>query len=196
MVTTSAVGIFGAVWHQTITVVALVTAVADGVTNVMACEWAMMVSNNPMCFIISVHESHLTHDLIAKSREFGLSFCSDEQAKLSHVSGLFSLHDVDKWQLADFETYPAKRISAPMIKDAILKVECRVIGEQRLEHTLFIGEAIWAGYDPDKVHYFITMVAIFMLATKSPNSSKIVRSDSNLGAVTPGPKPFAGGRLL
>ena len=34
--------------------------------------------------------------------------------------------------------------------DAVLNVECRTIGTHRLGHTLFIGEAIWARYDPAK----------------------------------------------
>ena len=91
-----------------------------------------------------------THDLLVAAGEFGLSFCSDAQAHLSHVSGSNSLHDVDKWQLADFPTYPAQRIGAPMIDDAVLNVECRIVGTHRLGHTLFIGEAVWVRYDPAK----------------------------------------------
>jgi hypothetical protein len=115
------------VWRQTLTSVALVTVSASGRNNVMACEWAMMVSHAPMFFTISVHPRNATHDLLVEAGEFGLSFCSDTQAHLSHVSGSNSLHDVDKWRLADFPTYPAKRIGAPMIDDAALNVECRTV---------------------------------------------------------------------
>lgn len=137
-----------AVWHRTVTPVALLTAAADGVENVMACEWAMMVSQTPMAFVISVHPSHVTHDLIVRSGEFGLSFCTDEQATLSHVSGSFSLHETDKWELADFPRYPAKTIGAPMIDGCMLNVECRVVGQHDLGHTVFIGQATWARYTP------------------------------------------------
>src|SRR5690242_19372437 len=111
------------VWRQTLTSVALVTVSAGGHDNVMACEWASMVSHVPMCFTIAVHPRNATHDLLHDEGEFGLSFCSDAQAHLSHVSGSNSMHDVDKWQLADFPTYPATRIGAPMIDDAVLNVE-------------------------------------------------------------------------
>jgi len=136
------------VWRQTLTSVALVTVSANGQDNVMACEWATMVSHVPVCFSIAVHPRNATHDLLVAAGEFGLSFCSDAQAHLSHVSGSNSLHDVDKWQLADFPTYPAQRIGAPMIDGAVLNVECRIVGTHRLGHTLFIGEALWARYDP------------------------------------------------
>ena len=51
------------IWHRTTTTVALVTAAAAGRENVMACEWAMMASTNPLCFVISVHPTHATHAL-------------------------------------------------------------------------------------------------------------------------------------
>ena len=137
-------------WHQTLTTVAMVTVTDGERENVMACEWAMLVTTNPMHFAISVGAQHATHDLIAQAGEFGLNFCSDRQARLSHVSGSYSLHDTDKWQLADFPTYAAKRIRAPMIEGCTLNAECRVVSTQPLgDYTVFIGEALWARYDPE-----------------------------------------------
>jgi flavin reductase (DIM6/NTAB) family NADH-FMN oxidoreductase RutF len=136
-------------WRRTTTTVALVTAAANGQQNVMACEWAMMASSNPLCFVISVHPTHLTHDLIEASGQFGLSFCSDKQARLSHISGSYSQHDVDKWTLADFPTYNGTKIAAPLIENSLVNFECEVVGTQKLGHTLFIGKAVWARHDPE-----------------------------------------------
>ncbi len=139
------------VWHQTATTVAMVTAVAGDRANVMACEWAMMVSTAPMRFVISVAPHHVTHELIEQSGEFGLNFCSDAQAKLSHISGSYSLRDTDKWELGEFPTYPATKIHAPMIEECMLNVECRVVGTTPLgDHTMFVGEALWARWDPER----------------------------------------------
>jgi flavin reductase (DIM6/NTAB) family NADH-FMN oxidoreductase RutF len=139
------------VWHQTLTEVALLTAVADGVEGIMACEWAMLVAFSPMTFVISVAPRHATYGLIERSGEFGLSFCSDKQARLSHISGSYSLHDVDKWHMADFPRYAPAKIKAPMIDECALNVECRVVETRPFDvHTLIIGEALWAKYDPTK----------------------------------------------
>lgn len=139
------------IWRQTATTVALITAAADGRQNVMACEWAMMISTAPLRFAVAVWPGHATHALIEQAGEFGLSFCADDQALLSHVSGSYSLHEIDKWTLADFRTYPAQKIAAPMIEGCTLNVECRLVETYRSEgHTLFIGEALWARFDPDK----------------------------------------------
>jgi flavin reductase (DIM6/NTAB) family NADH-FMN oxidoreductase RutF len=137
-------------WHQTLTTVAMVTATDGDRQNVMACEWAMLLTTNPMRFVISVGSQHATHGLIQQSGEFGLNFCSDRQAMLSHVSGSYSLNDIDKWELASFPTYPAKKIQAPMIEGCTLNAECHVISAQTLGgYTAFIGEALWARYDPE-----------------------------------------------
>ena len=139
------------VWSQTATTVAMVTSAWEGRENVMACEWAMMVSASPMRFVISIGPRSQTHEFIEASGEFGLNFCSDSQATLSHVSGSYSMRDTDKWSLADFPRYPASRIAAPMIEGCPLNVECRVVATERLgDHTLFIGEALWARYDTEK----------------------------------------------
>jgi flavin reductase (DIM6/NTAB) family NADH-FMN oxidoreductase RutF len=73
------------VWSRTATMVAMVTSAAEGRENVMACEWAMMVSTAPMRFVIAVGPARATHAMIEQSGEFGLSFCSDAQALL-HTS--------------------------------------------------------------------------------------------------------------
>lgn len=138
------------VWRQTTTAVALLTSSADGRENVMACEWAMMVSTSPLCFMAAVHPSHETHGLILSSGEFGLNFCSDEQATLSHISGSYSLQDMDKWALSDFPRYAPKVIAAPMIEGSVLNVECRVLAKHDLGHTVFLGQAVWARYDTTK----------------------------------------------
>jgi flavin reductase (DIM6/NTAB) family NADH-FMN oxidoreductase RutF len=137
------------VWSRTTTTVALVTSAHGDRVDVMACEWAMMVSASPLRFVISVGPQRATHELITASQTFGLSFCADDQATLSHVSGSYSLHDVDKWRLAEFPTYPGARIAAPLIAGCSLNVECRLVATHPLgDHTLFIGEAVWAKADP------------------------------------------------
>ncbi|MBI3287545.1 MAG: flavin reductase [Chloroflexi bacterium] len=140
---------YRSLWRQTTTTVALLTSAAEGRENVMACEWAMLVNLKPLRFVISVAPREYTHQLIQASGEFGLNFCSDQQAHLAHIAGSYSLHDVNKWELADFPTHPAQRIRAPMIQGCILNAECRVVARYELgDHDLFVGEALWARYDP------------------------------------------------
>lgn len=133
------------VWQQTATTVALITTCHEGVQDVMACEWAMMVSGAPLRFVVSVAPSRRTHELIEGAGEFGLNFCSADQVRLSHISGSYSLKETDKWSMADFAPYPGRKIDAPMLAGCPLNVECRLVETLPLgDHTLFVGEAVWA----------------------------------------------------
>lgn len=137
-------------WHRTATMVAMLTTHAGARHNVMACEWAMIVTLNPLRFVVSVGPHHETHALLEQSAEFGLNFCSDRQARLAHIAGSYSLKETDKWALGNFPTYPAKTIAAQMIADCTLNAECKVISTQPLgDHTVFTGEAHWVRYDPE-----------------------------------------------
>lgn len=137
-------------WHRTATMVAMLTTHAGARHNVMACEWAMIVTLNPLRFVVSVGPHHGTHALLEQSGEFGLNFCSDRQARLAHIAGSYSLKETDKWALGNFPTYPAKTIAAQMIADCTLNAECKVISTQPLgDHTVFTGEAHWVRYDPE-----------------------------------------------
>lgn len=137
-------------WHRTATMVAMLTTHAGARHNVMACEWAMIVTLNPLRFVVSVGPHHETHALLEQSGEFGLNFCSDRQARLAHIAGSYSLKETDKWALGNFPTYPAKTIAPQMIADCTLNAECKVISTQPLgDHTVFTGEAHWVRYDPE-----------------------------------------------
>ena len=59
------------------------------------------------------------------------------------------MRDTDKWALGQFPTYPPTKIAAPMIEGCTLNVECKVIETNKLgDHTMFLGEAVWARWDP------------------------------------------------
>ena len=73
--------------------------------------------------------------------------------------------------MADFVTYPAKRIRAPMIANCALNVECRVVATYLVgDHTLFIGEAEWARYNREKQPLIYHSGKYFSLGSHVPKS--------------------------
>jgi flavin reductase (DIM6/NTAB) family NADH-FMN oxidoreductase RutF len=132
--------------------VALVTTDFDGRTNVMSAEWSLRVSLDPYLVAVFVGQQRGTLDLIESSGEFGLNYCSDEQAELAHVAGNNSiLEGKDKWSIAEFRTFRGKNISAPLIEGCISNLECRVVDSFRTgDHTAFVGEVLNAYHDEEK----------------------------------------------
>lgn len=133
------------------TTVALVTSKSGDETNVMSAEWSLRVSLDPFLMAVFVGYERETYRLIEESGEYGLSYCTDEQAHLAHVAGNYSLKEHDKFKLADFSTFDAKHIKAPLIEGAISNFECRVIDEFKVgDHAAFIGEVLTSYSDDEK----------------------------------------------
>jgi len=133
------------------TTVALVTSVYGDQTNVMSAEWSIRVSIEPFLMAVFVGYERGTYDIIKNSGEYGLSYCSDQQGHLAHIAGNYSIRDHDKFRMADFRTFRAKHIRAPLIEGSISNFECRVVDEFKVgDHAAFIGEVLAGYYDDEK----------------------------------------------
>lgn len=126
--------------------ITLITSAAPGRTpNVMACEWTMNVSYQPLLVLALVERADYTHELITASGEFGVNRCSSTQTALVDFAGRNTGWKVDKIAAPEFAglTYQAKKIGAPMIRGCVLNLECKV--EQTVEigdYTAFVGRAV------------------------------------------------------
>jgi flavin reductase (DIM6/NTAB) family NADH-FMN oxidoreductase RutF len=133
------------------TTVALVTSVYGEQVNVMSAEWSIRVSIDPFLMAVFVGYERGTYDIIKNSGEYGLSYCSDQQGHLAHIAGNYSVRDHDKFGMADFRTFKAKHIKAPLIEGSISNFECRVVDEFKVgDHAAFIGEVLAGYYDDEK----------------------------------------------
>ncbi|MHB1471606.1 MAG: flavin reductase family protein [Thermoplasmataceae archaeon] len=133
------------------TTVALVTSLHEDRINVMSAEWTIRVSIEPFLMAVFVGYQRGTYDMIKNSGEYGLSYCSDQQGNLAHIAGNYSIRDHDKFGMAEFRTFSAKYIKAPLIEGSISNFECRVIDEFKVgDHAAFIGEVLTGYYDEEK----------------------------------------------
>lgn len=70
------------------------------------------------------------------------------------VCGTCSGRDVDKFKETGLTPIPAQQVRPPLIKEGVVNMECKVIGELRTgDHTIFAGEIV-AAYltdEPKKV---------------------------------------------
>ncbi len=133
------------------TTCALITTDGPGGPNVMAAEWTFNVSYRPFLILVAIDPANRTHDLILESQEFGVNLVSEEQVTAMGFAGHYSKADTDKLSSELFETYPARRIHAPMIRGSLLNAECRLVETHALgDHTAFVGEVVELSVDPDR----------------------------------------------
>jgi flavin reductase (DIM6/NTAB) family NADH-FMN oxidoreductase RutF len=119
--------------------------------NVMAVEWTLQISYNPMLIAIFIHDSP-TYWNIEGTKVFGVNMASDDQSDLVNIAGGYSGTEIQKINIPNtFETYTAKHIDVPMIKNCTLNAECKAITIQKIaDHIMVVGEVISAKFDDKK----------------------------------------------
>ncbi len=133
------------------TTCALITTDGPDGPNVMAAEWTFNVSYRPFLILVAIDPANRTHDLILESKEFGVNLVSEEQVTAMGFAGHYSNADTDKLSSELFETYPAHKIHAPMIRGALLNAECRLLETHPMgDHTAFVGEVLEFAVYPER----------------------------------------------
>lgn len=135
----------------TTTTVALVTSFFGERVNVMSAEWSIRASIDPFLIAVFVGYQRETYAMVKGSGEFGISYCSQEQAELAHIAGNYSLRDTDKFSMANFPLFYGSHIKAPLVDGAISNFECIIENEIRAgDHAIFIGKVVEGYYDDTK----------------------------------------------
>jgi flavin reductase (DIM6/NTAB) family NADH-FMN oxidoreductase RutF len=138
-------------WRSFTTGVAFIATRGSRGANVMSAEWTFNVSYEP--FLISVHldPDSATAEAIDETKEFGVNIVAEEQVAAMGFAGHFTRKETDKLSSIRFETFEAKSIKVPMIRDCLLAAECRLV--QRVvmgDHVAFVGEVVDFAVDPAK----------------------------------------------
>ena len=129
----------------------LVTATADGRTNIMAAAWTMAIDFDPPKIAIVIDSKSHTRHLIERSGEFVLSLPSAAQADLTLSVGGHSGKDVDKIKAFSIATSPASKVGTFLVDGCLGWLECKVIFEPRLkkEYDLILAEVVAASAESD-----------------------------------------------
>jgi flavin reductase (DIM6/NTAB) family NADH-FMN oxidoreductase RutF len=115
----------------------------NGRANPITVAWCGIVASNPPQISVSIRPSRHSHKLIAKERQFTVNIPSADITKKTDLCGIKSGKDTDKMSLCSFTGIPASKISAPMIKECPVNIECVLKETIRLgSHDMFIGEVV------------------------------------------------------
>ncbi len=111
--------------------------------NIATVAWTGTIcSDPPMCYI-SLRKSRHSHSIISRTREFVLNLTTENLAKQTDWCGVKSGKDVNKFKEMSLTPEKAPNISAPMIKESPLCIECKVIEVKELgTHDMFIANVV------------------------------------------------------
>ncbi len=132
--------------------VSMITSGGAKNSNVMAAEWTMQISYDPMLIAIFIHKGSVTLKNITKTKEFGVNMASDEQSTAISTAGGFSRIELDKLLITDvFKTVKPKKIKTPLIQGCVISAECKVVMKKTIgDHVMIVGKVVRIRHDKTK----------------------------------------------
>ncbi len=124
---------------------AVLVSVADkqGNRNVFTVAWTGTICSDPAMVSISVRPQRYSYHMIMETGEFVINLTTKELAFATDYCGVKSGRDIDKFKAMRLTPLPAKEVSAPLIKESPVNIECRVT--QRIPlgtHDLFLAQVV------------------------------------------------------
>lgn len=111
--------------------------------NVITIAWTGIINTSPAKTYISVRPSRHSYEIIKQSGEFVLNLTTTPLIKAADFCGVKSGKDVDKFSQCCLTPEPATEISAPMIQESPLSIECRVTEIVPLgTHDMFLADIV------------------------------------------------------
>lgn len=112
-------------------------------SNIITIAWTGIVNTNPPMTYVSVMKKRHSHDIIERSGEFVINLASADMVKALDYCGVKSGRDVDKWKELGLTKGDGDVVSAPMIAESPVSLECKVVQQIELpSHDMFMAEIV------------------------------------------------------
>ncbi|MCQ2375730.1 MAG: flavin reductase family protein [Salinivirgaceae bacterium] len=121
-------------------------------SNVLTVAWTGTICSDPAMCYISVRPSRFSHQLIMQTGEFVINLTNEQLAKATDWCGVKSGRDVNKFEAMGITPIAATTVSAPMIKESPMCIECKVVDVKKLgSHDMFIANVVAVNADEDLI---------------------------------------------
>jgi flavin reductase (DIM6/NTAB) family NADH-FMN oxidoreductase RutF len=129
----------------------LVTAAEpQGRGNIITIGASSVCSSTPPTVGIAVKPQRYSYELIMEACDFGVNLPGPDLVEPSDLCGTISGRDVDKFAEAGLTPQEAQTISAPLIKECPVSIECTLTDSISLgSHDWIIGEMVAVSVDED-----------------------------------------------
>ncbi|MFW9881975.1 MAG: flavin reductase family protein [Candidatus Thorarchaeota archaeon] len=128
--------------------VVLVGANVNGKANFNAIGWVVGLEFTPPLISICSNQQHYNNIGIKENQTFSVNTPTVNMVEITDYCGIKSGKRIDKSEI--FEVFYGELKTAPMIKEAALNLECKLIhtvdtkeiSDTKMGHDIFIGEVI------------------------------------------------------
>lgn len=129
----------------------LVTTADKGKSNIMTMGFHMMVQHDPPLIAFVLGPWDFSYSALVKTKECVIAIPGVDLMKKAVDIGNCSGADMDKFKEFNLDGLQAKTVKAPLIKQCLANIECRIINTQLSgKYNLFIAEAVNAWVNTDR----------------------------------------------
>ncbi|MDE6599961.1 MAG: flavin reductase family protein [Oscillospiraceae bacterium] len=116
--------------------------------NVLTVAWTGIVNTKPPMTYISVRPTRYSYGIIKESGEFVINLTTSKMVRETDFCGVKSGKDTDKLRKCGLHIEAATAVSAPIISESPLSLECRVVDIKPLgSHDMFLAEIVAVNVD-------------------------------------------------
>ena len=120
----------------------------ESIPNIITIAWAGTVCSSPAMVSISIRKERYSYDIIKSSKEFVINLVTKELVKQADYCGVKSGRDVDKFKEMKLTPMKGKIVSAPIIGESPVSLECVVKDIIPLgTHDMFLAEVVSVAVD-------------------------------------------------
>lgn len=114
-----------------------------GNDNVLTVAWAGTICSDPAMLSISVRKERYSYPMLRETGEFVVNLTTKDLVKATDYCGVRSGKDEDKFAAAGLTKGKAEKVSAPIIMESPVNIECRVTQVIELgSHDMFLAEVV------------------------------------------------------
>ena len=117
-------------------------------SNIITVAWTGTVNSEPPMTYISVRPERHSYAMIKERGEFVINLTTERLVRAADLCGVRSGRDLQKFRFCRLAPAPASAVSAPLIAESPVNIECRV--EQRLtlgSHDMFLAKVLAVDVD-------------------------------------------------
>ncbi len=117
--------------------------------NIITVAWAGTICSDPPMVSVSIRKERYSYDIIKASGEFVINLVTKDLVYQADYCGVKSGRDIDKFAKTKLTPVKAQIVSAPLIGESPVNIECKVNQILPLgSHDMFLAEVV--GVDVDK----------------------------------------------
>lgn len=111
--------------------------------NLFTASWAGTICSDPAMCYVSIRPERHSYEIIRRNMEFVINLTTEELARATDWCGVRSGRDYNKFEEMQLTPGPSEKVSAPIVMESPLSIECRVKEIVSLgTHDMFIAEVL------------------------------------------------------